>query len=446
MEALKPLLQIFAYAFIGGIVFTFIKSFFKKPSSWLVDLVINFLGSLFIFSGAVKAIDPLGTSYKMKDYFNAFSQFTGLSFDFFANMSTSLAVIMIVLEIVLGVALIMGFKKKWALGLSAFIMIFFTILTGFTYLTGFINPEYYDITTRHEMQAAGNELPIFVEYDTLQMKVTDCGCFGDFLKLDPKISFFKDIFLMFVLIFLAWNHKHIKPLFGDFFSWIKVGGSTVFFTLFCFYNFVWNLPLVDFRPYKIGNDINALRIEIPDKLEYGFIFENLQTGETKRVTMDDYAAVKADPNWKFTDEQDNVVLEKGVPATIANFAAFDTNGFDVTEDILLNENYSFWVLSKKLEESDLDTWADLNQISTYANENDLKMFAFMTASFEDAELFRHENQIDYTFYQADETFIKTVVRANPGLVLLKNGIVKGKWHHNHIPSKEEIAAYIKGLE
>lgn len=446
MEAFTPLLKIFGFSLLAGIIISYLKSFKKKPKRWSVEVVTNFLGALFVFSGAVKAIDPLGTSYKMKDYFDAFTQFSGISFEFFANMSTFLAVFMIVLEIILGVALIIGFKKKITLALTAAIMIFFTVLTGFTYLTGFINPDYYDITTRHELQEAGENLAVFVPYDKLQMKVTDCGCFGDFLKLEPRISFYKDLFLMLVLIFLAFMNKHIQQFFGNTFSWVKIAGASIFFTLFCFSNYIWGLPMVDFRPYKIGNDINELRVEIPDKLEYGFVFKNINTGETKRVVMADYAAFKADPEWEFTNEQDNLVLEKGIPATIANFGAYDENGYDLTEDILHNEDYSFWVLSKSLDKSELEAWQAFIPLSEYADEKSFNMFAFMTSSFEDADEFRHNNQISFPFLQADETFIKTVIRSNPGLVLLKHGVVMGKWHHSDIPSAEEMDSYIKSLK
>jgi hypothetical protein len=325
-------------------------------------------------------------------------------------------------------------------------MIFFTILTGFTYLTGYINPDYYDVFTRQELKAAGEDIQVFVAYDELQMKVTDCGCFGDFLKLKPKVTFLKDVFLLFILAVLVLGVKHIQQFFGGLFSWVKVAGTGLFFLLFCFSNYIWGLPMVDFRPYKIGNDINAQRIEIPDKLEYGFIFRNVNTGEEKRITMAEYSAYKEDPQWEFTNEQDNIVLEKGVPAKIANFGAYDDDGFDQTDDILLNEDYSFWVLSKSLSKSNKDAWEDLNEVNAFAEKQGLNMFAFMTASFEDAEEFRHEYQCAYPFYQADETFIKTVVRSNPGLVLLKGGIVMGKWHHSDIPSEDQMAKYIESLD
>ncbi|MEZ4916351.1 MAG: DoxX family protein [Chitinophagales bacterium] len=442
MEIYLPVLKVFGGSLVAGIVMSYFKSFFLKPKSWITEILVNSLGCLFIFSGVVKAIDPLGTSYKMKDYFNAFTQFAGFSFDWLANMSTFLAVVMIVLEIVLGVALIIGFKKKWTLGLTAAMMVFFTVLTGFTYLTGYINPDFYDSATRATLKAAGEQIPVFVEYDKLQMKVTDCGCFGDFLKLEPKVTFIKDVFLLFVLAALFLLSKNIQPFFGKFFGWIKISGTAIIFLLFCFSNYLWGLPMVDFRPYKIGNDINELRIEIPDKLDYGFIFENKATGETKRVTMDEYAKYKADSTWVFTNEQDNKVLEAGVPAKISNFAAFDAEDFEVTDDVLLNEDYSFWVLSKSLDKSKKKSWKRLNEISKLAYDKGLQMYAFMAEDFEKAEEFRHEYQISYPMYQADETFIKTVVRANPGLVLLKNGVVKGKWHHNHLPSTEELVKLI----
>lgn len=438
MKELTPLFTIFGYSLLGGIVISYLKSIKRKPKNWLTEIVVNFLGSLFIFSGFVKAIDPLGTAYKMKDYFDAFSQFTGVSFQFLAKMSTFLAVTMIVLEIVLGVALIIGFKKKITLGLSAAIMVFFTILTGFTYLTGYINPDFYDITMRHELKAAGEHVPVFVEFDKLNMKVTDCGCFGDFLKLEPVITFSKDVVLLFVLAFIFIRMKDIQQFFGKSFSWLKIGGTTFFFLLFCFSNYIWGLPMVDFRPYKVGNDINELRIEIPDKLEYGFVFENVNTGEEKRVIMSEYADYKANPDWEFTDKQDNIVLEKGVEATINNFAVFDDNGFDLTDDILHNENYSFWVLMKDMKKVKAKNWKDLNVISAYADANQLEMFGFMTLAFDEAEEIRHENQVSFPVYQADETFIKTVVRSNPGLVVLKNGIVQAKYHHKNFPNQDEL--------
>jgi len=436
------LLKIFGFTFLAGVVITFLKNLKQKPSSRIVSILQNFVGSLLIFSGVVKAIDPLGTAYKMKDYFDAFSSFTGVSFAWLSNMSVSLAVFMIVFEIVLGVALIIGFKNKLTLAGTTLMMVFFTILTGFTFLTGYINPDFYDLRKRTELREAGEKVQVWTSFDERQMKVTDCGCFGDFLKLTPKLSFFKDIFLMIILVILIVGNKHIKPFFGNTFSWVKIGGTTVAFLLFSFSNFVWGLPIVDFRPYKIGKNIVEQRVaQRPAIIQYNFVYKNTASGELKELSQDDLKGFDF-TGYEYVDRKEKV-LDAGIPAVITNFAAFDEDGFDMTDDILENPDYSFWVLSKSLNKSYKPAWSKLKDLSVLADEKGLNMFAFMTSSFPDADEFRHENQAAFPFYQADETFIKTVVRANPGLVLLKNGVVIGKWHHKDIPTKEELASYLK---
>jgi uncharacterized membrane protein YphA (DoxX/SURF4 family) len=439
------LIKIFGYTFLAGLVITIAKNSQKKISSWPVNILQNFLGSLLIFSGAVKAIDPLGTAYKMKDYFDAFSSFTGMSFKLLAEMSVPMAVFMIVLEIVLGVALIIGWNKKATLALTTLMMIFFTVLTGFTYLTGFINPDYYDLAKRQELRAAGETIQVWTAFDERQMKVTDCGCFGDFLKLIPKHSFFKDIFLMFVILILIIGNKHIRPMYGKVFSNFSIGLTTVAFLIFSLYNFVWNIPVVDFRPYKIGNNIpEQMKAKRNAVIEYKFIYRNTSTGELKELTQDELKGFDFS-QYEYVDRKEKV-LDPGIPAKINNFGAYNEEGYDLTDEILGNPDFSFWVLSKSLRKSNSKAWAKLNEISDFADKNNLEMFAFMTSAFPDADEFRHEHQAAYPFYQADETFIKTVIRSNPGLVLLKDGTVMGKWHHRHIPSAQQIEAYINSLK
>lgn len=439
---MTPLIKILFFTFLAGIFITLIKSKWQKPESWFVAILQNFVGSLLIFSGAVKAVDPLGTAYKMKDYFDAFSSFTGISFDWLANASVFLAVFMIVLEVLLGVALIIVWRNKLILGLTAAMMIFFTILTGFTYLTGFINPDFYDLATRNELKTAGESIQVWTSFDPRQMKVTDCGCFGDFLKLEPKESFLKDIFFLIILGILFFGRKGMKPFFGSFFGNVKIAGTTIAFLIFCFSNYMWSLPMFDFRPYKIGNNIPAQMETIkPAKFDYKFIYKNKQTGETVELTQDelkgfDYAS------FEYVDRKEKLI-DPGIPAKINNFGAYNEEGFDMTDEVINNENFSFWVLSKDLKKSKKEAWENLSKLSILADEEGFEMFAFMTSSFTQADDFRHENQQPYPFYQADETFIKTVVRANPGLVLLKNGVVIGKWHHTDIPSIDEMKKYLE---
>ncbi len=190
-------------------------------------------------------------------------------------------------------------------------------------------------------------------------------------------------------------------------------------------------------------DIDKVEVEIPDKLDYGFKFKNESTGETKRVEMGEYGKYNADPAWKFTGEQDNIVLKKGVEAKINNFGAFDRNGDDNTDDILSYEGYSIWILTKTISETDIDAWKNIKALETFTKANNHRIFAFSASVYAETDVFKKENNLSLDFYEADDIFIKTVVRANPGIVLLKNGKVQAKWHHRHIPSVDEIKALIK---
>lgn len=430
--------KIFFFSFLAGSVITFLLSLKQKPKSWPIDLIKNFLGSLFIFSGVVKAIDPLGTAYKMKDYFDAFSQFTGWNFDWLASSSTFLAVFMIVLEIVLGIALILGAYKKIVLPVSAAMLVFFTVLTGFTFGTGYMNSDYYPANARKEAKSSGQDYQFWTEFDERQMKVTDCGCFGDFLKLKPKHSFFKDLILMGVLVILFLGISKIQPWAEPWFLNMKIVGASLFLLLFCFSNYIWGLPMFDFRPYKPGKNILEQRVAAEEPVvKYFFVYKNKNTGEEKNFLVSELTALDKE-EWEYVDRIEDVI-NPGVPAKIQNFYASDEDGVDVTDHVLENPEYSFWILSKDLKKSKKKAWAELNEISKLADQEGLEMFVFTPSNFED---FRHEVQAAYPFYTADKTFVKTIVRANPGLVILQNGNVIDKFHHNHIPSIEKVKEII----
>ncbi|MGB0885728.1 MAG: BT_3928 family protein [Chitinophagales bacterium] len=401
---MEVIIKIFGGSLIGGLLITALIHLYKKHGFGLVNILKNSFGALFIFSAAVKAIDPLGTAYKMGEYFEE------LNLAFLHPLSLTFSVVMIVLELALALALIFAYKKQITLGLLFAMNIFFTFLTGYTTITG---------------------------------KVTDCGCFGDFLKLEPQQSFYKDIFLIFILIIIYFGRDKIKEVFTGSKSLFIVLAASFVFLIFNFSNFYFDIPMVDFRPYAIGNDINEQRIEIPDQLDYGFKFKNESTGETKRVEMGEYGKYNADPAWKFTGEQDNIVLKKGVEAKINNFGAFDRNGDDNTDDILSYEGYSIWILTKTISETDIDAWKNIKALETFTKANNHRIFAFSASVYAETDVFKKENNLSLDFYEADDIFIKTVVRANPGIVLLKNGKVQAKWHHRHIPSVDEIKALIK---
>lgn len=401
---MEDIIKIFGGSLVAGIIITALINALKKYGFGWVNILKNTFGALFLFSASVKAIDPLGTAYKMGEYFEE------LHLGFLTSFSTSFAVIMIVAEMLLGLALILGWQKKWTLWLLFAMNIFFTFLTGYTTVTG---------------------------------KVTDCGCFGDFIKQTPLESFVKDLILVAMLVFIYIGRNQIKQVFNQQKSLMIMLLGGLSFLFFNFSNFYFNKPAVDFRPYAVGKDINAQRIEIPDKLDYGFTFKNKTTGEEKRVTMKEYGQYKKDAEWDFTGEQDNIVLEKGVPAVINNFSAYNKAGEDLTDQILQNEDYSIWILSKKVDESHSKAWQEIKALDAFAKEKQINIFAFSSSVFEEIDEFKIKENVDFPFYQADEVFIKTIIRANPGVLLLKKGKVIGKWHHKHLPTRQEIENLMK---
>lgn len=408
-------------AAIAAAVFV-VRYFVAKPTNLLVSYLQDFVGVFFIFSGSVKAIDPLGTAYKMEDYLVEFESSLGTSLTFFKELAIETAVFMIVLEIILGLALIMGYRKGLILFLTTGLIAFFTVLTGYTYLSGW----HFE---------GGFSDWYFVKTD---MKVTDCGCFGDFLKLDPKISFIKDIFLSVLIIILIAGSKHIKPLIRESFGFGVLSLVTIATTIFCISNFIWNLPIADFRPYAVGKNIPKQMEFVPPTVKYEYFFKNTSTGESKGFV---YPDKPTGDEWERdkTKERRDIVLDEGVPAVISNFQIVDEDNNVMDDDILYNESYVFMVVAYKLDHTDMDAWQQVNELAAQAEKDGYKFFAVTASNYEG---FRHQVQAAYPFYIADATFLKTIIRANPGVLVIKDGTVLGKWHHNHIPTYESLKANI----
>ncbi|NNC94176.1 MAG: DoxX family protein [Chitinophagales bacterium] len=431
------LTKVVIYTFIAAIAITGAAYAYRKPQNLFIAFIKNFLGAFLIFSGAVKAIDPLGTAYKMHDYFIAFGGF----FPKLDPLTLPLAIFMVVLEIVLGIALIIGSYRKLTVITTGLLILFFTFLTGYTYLNGFVNPKYFDKEYVAEMQAQNQEVPMIVEFDENNMKVTDCGCFGDFLKIEPRLSFYKDIFLMVLIIILLMSLSKITPLFaGSKAGLIILLVSTAITFIFCLSNYVTDLPMVDFRPYKKGNNIPQLMVpEREAEQEFTFIYENSNSGEVKSFDMKNLP--KKEDGWVFKDREVNII-DPGIPAKISNFLVLNEEGEEVNADLLEDENYNFWIVAYSLEKTKKSVFENkLNDLATKAQSDGYQVYAIASDANDD---FRHDVQAAYPFYTADATFLKTIVRSNPGLVLVKNGVIIDKWHHKHIPTYEELKSeYLK---
>jgi uncharacterized membrane protein YphA (DoxX/SURF4 family) len=472
---------------------------FKSPKSWLMTFLQNFCGSLFIFSGYVKAIDPLGTAFKMDQYFSEFYyMFNETAFKFIAPMfpwmsdnSLAISVGMIVFEIVLGVMLLLGSRARLTAWLFLLLVVFFTILTGFTYLTGFV-PQDVNFF----------EFGKWGPYVETNMKVTDCGCFGDFLKLKPELSFFKDIFLLIPSLFFVFKHKDMHQLFSGWVRTIIVWGTTLLFLIFCVRNYSWNEPIIDFRPFKAGTDVRAQKAheeEVASSVRIThYRMTNLATGQVVTLPYEQYLKEYPDypkEEWEFEQIKTEAESE---PTKISDFDISDVEGNNMTGEILNYPDYAFMVTAyklKKLEDKTtgstivndtifaVDTVAlegldsvilvkrvesiqprtiemevfafdedyqnrfaeIINPVTDAAQQAGYKVFAVTNpedpAAVDD---FRHATQSDYPFYIADDLLIKTIQRSNPGVVLWKDGKIIEKWHFKKLPSFEEIKAkYLK---
>lgn len=454
---------LFSYIGIVALLLTLLHYFVLGNKKVLVTFFQNFVGTLFIFSGFVKAVDPMGTSIKMHEYFEA------MKIEFFNPISTPLTVAMLVAELSLGVMLLIGWRPKITTSLLLLLNVFFLLLTGYTYLSGF-NPTnaFFAVSivafilvcagaiiengsVRFWLLLAGfatilvtlvlikfTTLLLTVSFDAKGMKVTDCGCFGDFMKLEPYETFYKDCLLTAMAFILALSYKSIRPIFSvmlrNSIAMLMVVGSLIF----CLYNFVWSEPVIDFRPYAIGEDINAnMQTNDPEKKQMLFTYQNKQTGKIQELDQDHLSGITE--NDTFLGRKD-IVIHKGTPARIKSLNIFNEDGVELTDSLLHDPHYTLVVVAPLLDETHEEVFRDkINPLAMAAEKAGVKTFA-LTKDLDVAEAFRHKNQTAYPFYTTDDAAIKAMMRSNPGVMLIKNGVVINKWHYKHIPTFEQLNA------
>lgn len=420
----------------------------KHKDSLLISFLQNWTGTLFLFSGYVKAVDPLGTAYKMEQYFAEFeSIFTDTALSFLAPMfpamaeySVSFSVFMIVLEIVLGLALIIGFRPKLTAWLFWLIVVFFTVLTGFTFLTGYV-PSGVNFFSFGEWEAFADS----------NMKVTDCGCFGDFLKLEPFTSFMKDIVLLVPAFMFLFSYKKMHLL-GTVPVRSAAGGIlTVVTLLYCMSNYAWDIPGQDFRPFKVNADVAAVKKAEMDAAAsvqtLGYKMVNKANGTVKELTTADFLQVYKDypeAEWEYNQ----IVSEPAIVATkLSDFEMSTAEGDDPIPAMLEDDGYSFLIVAYKLKgdkgswkESYVADWKeDIQPLAKAALAAGYKVYG-LTKFNEDAAIndFRATIGADYPFWRGDDIMLKTIIRSNPGVVLMKDGIILGKWHHSRVPGLAEM--------
>jgi uncharacterized membrane protein YphA (DoxX/SURF4 family) len=391
----------------------------------LVRIIQFLVGALFLFSGFIKAVDPLGTSYKMHDYFTSFQgDFPAFNWlwTFMLDTSTMWAVIMLVFELALGLALIIGWRPKLTLWLILLLMLFFTFLTGYTYLSGYTMGHWYNPSTW-----------VFNEKD---MKVTDCGCFGDFIKLKPYTSFYKDVVIDVLVIFLLIGRRHMYTLLRDTLGTAVVAVGTFASMLFCFSNYMWGLPMIDFRPYAVGKSIpEGMKLPpnaVKDSIAMVFIYE--KDGKQVELSMDDLKNI--DDTYKFIDRKDKVIRE-GDHALIHDFTITSADGTDVTDDVLTMDKV-FLLIAWDINESNDKVQSKVNDFAALCQKEGIEFIGLTSSATKDVDEFRHEHNSIFDYYNTDATTLKTMIRSNPGLMLLEKGTVAAMWHHSQFPTFDEV--------
>jgi uncharacterized membrane protein YphA (DoxX/SURF4 family) len=355
-----------------------------------------FVGGLFIFSGLIKLNDPIGTQIKLQEYFEVFAEDIGSFFHYFIPWALEIGMIMIVLEVVLGVAILLYYRMDISTWVLLTLMVFFTILTFYS--------AYFN-------------------------KVTDCGCFGDAIKLTPWESFIKDIVLMVFVLHLFWYRKTYVPMLKPSLGYSIVLGTTllcIFLGIFA----IRHLPFIDFRAYKVGAHIPTQMIP-PEQPIIEYVFD--KGGE--EVTSEKFLTEEG-----YTYKSSRVLNEDKIKAKITDYSVSDPDGNDLTQStfegpLLLFVIYDMSKASTANQES-------LNKLAG-SLDGKVRMLILTSSTAEAADAYRHENQFAVPFAFADATVLKTIIRSNPGIALWKDGKVLGNWHHNDTPEATEILQLLK---
>lgn len=360
------------------------------------------VGVLFIISGFIKANDPLGFSYKLDEYFQVFHM------PWMSVISLVLAVLICAFEIGLGFALLLGAKMKFTSWSLLLMIIFFTFLTFYSW-----------------------------KFDV----VKDCGCFGDALHLKPFQSFMKDVILFILILPIFFYRNEIKPLLGEGPSnWMAYFGfaGSLFFSLYCYRH----LPVIDFRPYAIGKSIpDGMQLPpgaVTDSVAMIFIYE--KDGKQVELTTDQLSTL--DETYKFIDRKDKVIREGDKPP-IHDFILSSADGTDVTKDILGQPNI-FLLVSYDIGHADSDVQSKVNDFVALCQKAGVEFVGLTSSSSKEVDDFRHKHNSMFDYYYADATMLKTMIRSNPGLMLLQKGTVKAMWHYNDFPTFDEVnKSYLK---
>ena len=358
------------------------------------------VGIVFIYSGFVKGIDPLGSDYKFTDYFNAFGMGWMNATTLFFSFALSLA------EFLIGIALLFNlWVSRMAWG-SLLFMAFFTPLTLVLALT---NP------------------------------VSDCGCFGDAMILTNWQTFWKNIILLLLAIMIFVYRKEYKsslPLVGQFSFLALAGAGMLCLSVYCYRH----LPVLDFRPYAVGKNITeGMRLPEgtePDQYEVTLKYKNKQTGEVQSFTEENYPWQDT-LNWEYESSSERLV-KKGYITPIHDLVIEHPTLGNITEEILEDDNHTILAVAYNLTQSDMQYQPAINRLAEYAQEKGIRFYGLTSSSERDIETYKKRYHVPYEFCTADEIQLKTMIRSNPGVIILREGTILDKWAGKDVPDVKEL--------
>lgn len=364
----------------------------------IADLLARiFVGGLFIFSGLIKLNDPVGTKIKLEEYFEVFTQDFGSFFHWFIPYALEIGMILIVLELVLGVAVLINYRMRLTTVVLLLLMVFFTFLTFYS--------AYFN-------------------------KVTDCGCFGDAIKLTPWESFTKDIILMFPVLHLFWYRKKYQAVFYTKEGHLIIAAFTIIFFSLGVYA-VRHLPFIDFRAYRIGNTIpEQMQPQEQPIIEYVFEKDGKEVASQKFLPATE----------GYTYKSSRVLNEDKTLPKITDYAVADENGNDVTQQTF--EGAKLLFIIGDVNKASVANMGAIREL-VKGLEGKVDMMVLTSSTAEQFEAFRHEHQLAVPYFFTDATVLKTIIRSNPGMTLWVNGTVKGMWHHNDTPNAAEVLSLLQ---
>ena len=381
----------------------------SKTRNTILTVVANLcrfiLAAVFVFSGFVKANDPLGFQYKLNDYVLAF----GLT-EWFPDYILSLATgALAMLEFTLGVYMFFGINRRLT---SWTITLLMGVMTPLTLYLAVKNP------------------------------VSDCGCFGDALVLTNWQTFGKNVFLTIAAVSVLCMRNRLFRIVMQRNEWLISVNTLLYITILSYYS-LQNLPVFDFRPYHIGADILE-GMTIPEgakKTVYETRFILEKDGVRQEFCLENYP----DETWSFVDSK-TIVKEAGYEPPVHDFELMRfSDGEDITEQVLSDSNYTFLMVSYQLDSAD-DSYSDLlNEMYDYSKKYGYNFYGLTASSEEMVEQWLDRTGGEYPFCSMDEITLKTMVRSNPGLLLIKDGVVLNKWACGNVPDEYQLTGPLNQL-